>query len=178
MHWCCWYNSWGALHRLLWTLVQLLLQEGPAVKELWSHQEAPGQDHPSLNKALAFKEKNQQSVLAQHKRKYHTADTTGWSDLRHQGHGSSSWTYSTSKRMVLLGGPAEGRGSKKGLPWRVGAVLGKKAKVPFEKQQTDSTAEWTIHKCRKESAKFTFEAFPCQFHWFLPNSPILFSLCQ
>lgn len=34
-----------------------------------------------LQKSSSFKE---QSRLAQHKRKYHTADATGWSDLRHK----------------------------------------------------------------------------------------------
>ena len=69
-----------------------------------------------LIKALPFKEKNQQCKLAQHKRQYHTVDTTGWNDLRCQGPGSSAWPYSAPTGIVLLRGAAEDTGSMKGLP--------------------------------------------------------------
>lgn len=131
-----------------------------------------------LEKALPFKKKKKKinSPNETSTRKCHTADTMGWSDLRHKGPGSSAWPYSTSPQTVSLRCPEEGMGSKKGLPQRVGAVTGKKAKkVPLEKQQqTDSVQSGLCISAALKEQKNTFADFPC--HWFLPNSLVLLAL--
>lgn len=138
MHWCCWHNSWGGLHWLLGTLVQLLLQEGPAVKELYSYQETPGWDHRPLKKVFAIQRKEStrqinpaQEIMPHCRHNWiERPETPG------------SWQFCSALLHLYKDGiterPCRRYGLQEGASMKSGCSMGKEGKSTFRK----TTKNW------------------------------------